>query len=145
MHVFENMHQNNEVNGLKNQIKQNPIGTSTSKITHDTPLITKNPRPSKGRVPSYTHIYIYLYLHIGIYIYSFIFTYMYTYTFRYTCIHIHILYTCILHTIYSQNEHLLGFPHAQLLPGVALDSATVPMSQEQSMETLLMSLGKMGW
>ena len=52
MHVFENMHQNNEVNGLKNQIKQNPIGTSTSKITHDTPLIAKKPRPSKGRAPS---------------------------------------------------------------------------------------------
>ena len=41
------------VNGLKNHIKQNPVGTSTSRIIHDTPLITKNPRPSKGRVLSY--------------------------------------------------------------------------------------------
>ena len=37
---------------LWNHINQNPIGTTTSNIIHDTPLITKTPRPDKGRVPS---------------------------------------------------------------------------------------------
>ena len=37
---------------LWNHINQNPIGTTTSNIIHDTPLITKTPRPNKGRVPS---------------------------------------------------------------------------------------------
>jgi len=54
MFVFENMHQNKGLTALKITSKQNPIGTGTSRIIHDTPLITKkNPRPSKGRVPSY--------------------------------------------------------------------------------------------
>ena len=48
---------------LWNHINQNPIGTTTSNIIHDTPLITKTPRPSKGRVPSYIYvIYIYVYI-----------------------------------------------------------------------------------
>ena len=38
---------------LWNHINQNPIGTTTSNIIHDTPLITKTPRPDKDRVPSY--------------------------------------------------------------------------------------------
>ena len=41
---------------LWNHFNQNPIGTTTSNIIHDTPLITKTPRPDKGRVPSYMFI-----------------------------------------------------------------------------------------
>jgi len=46
------------VNGLKNHIKQIPIGTSTSNMIHDTPLITKNPRPSKGHAPSFNQQFL---------------------------------------------------------------------------------------
>ena len=42
---------------LWNHINQNPIGTTTSNIIHDTPLITKTPRPDKGRVPSFFHLF----------------------------------------------------------------------------------------
>ena len=42
---------------LWNHINQNPIGTATSNISHDTPLIKKTPRPDKGRVPSCIFIY----------------------------------------------------------------------------------------
>ena len=53
MLVFDFMHQNKEFLAFKKHIKQNPIGSTTSNIIHDTPLITKTPRPSKGRVPSW--------------------------------------------------------------------------------------------
>ena len=36
----------------KNLMKPIPIGRSRQNILYDTPLITKNPRPSRGRVPS---------------------------------------------------------------------------------------------
>ena len=39
---FVPVHQNKGVNDLKNHITQIPIGTSTSNMIHDTPLITKN-------------------------------------------------------------------------------------------------------
>ena len=50
---FVKLHQNKGVNDLRNHITQILIGTSTSNMIHDT-LLTKNPRPSKGRAPSYT-------------------------------------------------------------------------------------------
>ena len=54
---FEKLHQKG-VNGLKNHITQIPIGTSTSNMIHDTPLITKTPRPSKGRAPSFNQQFL---------------------------------------------------------------------------------------
>ena len=70
---------------LWNHINQNPIGTNTSNIIHDIPLITKTPRPDKGRVPSYMYIYLCIY-------YTYIYTYYkYIYTY-YAYIYIRIYY-----------------------------------------------------
>ena len=40
---------------MKKSYEPIPLGRSTENIIHDTPLITKPPRPSKDRVPSFMH------------------------------------------------------------------------------------------